>query len=98
MISQGFPDNSILPEAKCSAAEAQSKKSVKDFFDKLKRACGFAAGSLNVQTACVKRILYVILSKSEGSHILKNERLRSFDSPFASKDRVARFPRVALTR
>ena len=34
---QGFPDNSILLDAKCSAAEAQSKKSNKDFLDKLKR-------------------------------------------------------------
>ncbi len=32
----GFSGNSILPEAKCSAAEAQSKKSAMDFFDKLR--------------------------------------------------------------
>jgi hypothetical protein len=35
----GFFGNSILPQAKCSAAEAQSKKSGMDFFDKLKRRC-----------------------------------------------------------
>ena len=35
---QVFPDNSILLEAKCSAAEAQSKKFGTDFFDKLKTA------------------------------------------------------------
>jgi hypothetical protein len=36
----GFSGNSILPEAKCSAAEAQSKKSGMDFFDKLKHQPG----------------------------------------------------------
>ncbi len=34
---QVFSDNSILPEAKYSAAEAPSKKSATDFFDKLKK-------------------------------------------------------------
>ena len=34
---QVFSENRFLPEAKYSAAEAPSKKSVTDFFDKLKK-------------------------------------------------------------
>ena len=44
---QVLPDNSILLEAKYSAAEAQSKKPGKDFFDKLSPASQTRCGAFS---------------------------------------------------
>ena len=55
----GFFGNSILPQAKCSAAEAQSKKSGMDFFDKQKARRGFPrrAVVLRMRQRCVVQTL-----------------------------------------